>query len=212
VAQQTLVPTEFKYPEDSIGAGKRFVFSNSRNRQYLYVDLKWVYHDKKNLKCLCRYNANFKLDSVLELNGQLYEIYYQLSVLNPKMIRGTRTYFSVSSNSIRVFEEKSSVIFKNDTMSMEMSSKSRYLKDTSILWNGNFIPCIIIKTTGLFKDKSKTNPKLRGIQRTTLYSYYAKGVGRIKYTISSTYNRKPEKPLIYELQSIGNIEVERVSN
>jgi hypothetical protein len=91
---------------------------------------------------------------------------------------------------------------------MKMSSRSTYLKDTLMLWNGNYVPCIVIKTIGTFKDKSGTNHIIRGTQRTLLYGYYAKEIGRIKYSTTSTYNNEPEKNSTWELISIQNLEPE----
>jgi hypothetical protein len=210
--QGNFIPKEFLYPEDSIGEGKTFVFYDSLHNRYTYADVTWIYSNNKKMKSLLRYSYNFKLDSVLEFEGRIFEMYYQLSVYSPKMYKADHFRYTIFNNKSKIGKLKSSVIFRSDTMSMKMFSKTAFLKDTSILWNGSYVPCLVTRTEGKFKDASGKYHTIKGTQKTTLYNYYAKGIGRIKYTLISTYNKQQYQNSTWELISIDKLNKEKASN
>ena len=74
-----------------------------------------------------------------------------------------------------------------------------------MFWNGNYITCIVTKTIGKFKDASEQYAAINGTQHVTSYSYFAKGIGRIRYSSVSTYSKEKPKSSTWELIAIENL-------
>ena len=73
------------------------------------------------MKSLLRYSSNFKLDSALEYDGYVVEIYYQLSVLSPAMYKASHIKNRRINNKF-----KSSINFNSDSISMKVFSNRQF--------------------------------------------------------------------------------------
>ena len=182
----TLIPKDYDYPEDSISNGKTFIYEDVNTGEQTYSD--WFFKNKGKKKYLIStLSSNGKTyDSSIYLNDQMIET-YSSPYTNGRLIKCEIVEDTIIKNKTGPAESRTTTILKSDSGSVISSIISRRWKDTIIMWRKRSIPCIIIRQQckDEFRDiRDSTTEILRYYQN----GYYGKNVGLIKYGV--LFNRK----------------------
>jgi hypothetical protein len=199
------IPKAFEYPDHSIGEGKTFIYYDSVHNKNNYFELRTFIKGGDTVCSNLQYNDTAKVDSQIINHGKLIEIYHQLSTLNSRMYKGEDIVDMTISDGTRLGKNKQSYTFRNDdTLTVKISSESQFFKDTSILWKGALLPCLVVQTNGNIELRSK---KFAGLNRSStvlVYSYYALKIGEIKYTVAFRDRNNNDYCFQWNLTSIAN--------
>jgi hypothetical protein len=201
------IPKEYWYPDDSIGAGKTFVYRNGLSNQEYYVNLTLSNIDGRKFKSFLSYNSKFKIDSNVFHNGELVGTYYQLSTSAPQMYKGDIIENKIINNDNKLGKQITCRICQTNELTQRVSSESTYLKDTTVIWEENYLPCIVLLQHKKLEVKSSIYQSY--IRNFDYCDYFAKGLGLIKYTVAFKDNKGIEQNAIYNLTSIHDISKNR---
>jgi hypothetical protein len=197
------IPKEFEYPDDSIADGKTFVYRDSINNKYKYEDLRLLNNGSKKLRSILSYTNEYKTDSQIYFNGNLIESYNQLSTVEPKMYKG-EIIGDIIINKSGVKEKHDLQLYRNNVVSLKRYLIETYVKDTSILWMGNYLNCYMTKGEARL-ERSSSYASLNYDQKAVIYFFLAKQIGLIKYSIEYTDNKKEFHNIVWTLSAIENI-------
>jgi len=145
------------------------------------------------------YDASPIKDSGIEVNDKGVEHYL---IISGQKFKSVVTEDSLYNNGSRLGEKIQSEYFNiNPSLTISAVIHSSFLKDTTIKWQGETVPCIVIQfeTKLTLKNPNDTTKQQNEISN-TLY-HFGKNVGLIKY--SSERNGDFS---IWELQEIKKIE------
>lgn len=198
------IPIAFEYPDDSIGQGKTFIYHDSVHNQDTYEELRSIVRGSDTVQSYFRYNDTAVLDSQIINHGQLLEAYRALSSLYPRMYKGEDLVDATINDGTRLGTNKRSITYHNDTATVTYSSESQFIKDTSIVWRDQWLPCLVVQTNGKLEVRSKKYAALNYTSRVLLYGYYAKNIGVIKYILTFRDRKNNYYYLPWSLTSIEN--------
>jgi hypothetical protein len=196
------IPEAFEYPVDSIGEGKTFIFHDSVQNADTYVALNSFMRGGDTVQTFTRYNATTILDSQVFNRGQLVETYYPLSSLHPRLYKGEAIADEVTSDGTKPGVSEKSYTYRNDTVTVTLSSKTRFLKDTSVLWQGHELPCLVIQSNRIVDAQSKSYKGLNYTVKTQYVGYLAKNLGVIKYVLSFRDRQNNDHYMVWDLVAI----------
>jgi len=176
---RTFVPLEFEYPESVLAIPKTYVYKNLVTGSFRYKDLAY---EKKGTDVVINwkeYDGSALVDSCTSINDKTIDHYM---ILNGRAIKAIVAEDSVHVDGSRLGEKIQTIYFNLDpNISLFASSRSFFLKDTTINWQEKSVPCLVIQsfyrqqlTNSLFPDKPK---EVNGIA----YYYFGKNVGLLMY-------------------------------
>lgn len=198
------IPKAFEYPDDSIGEGKTFTFHDSVHNENTYLELRSFMIGNDTVQSHFRYNDTAVVDSELINHGQLMETYRALSSLYPRMYKGEDIVDVTINDGTKLGSNKMSTTYHNDTVTETISWESQFIKDTSIIWKGQLLPCLVVQSNGKLKVRSKKYAPLNFTSKGLLYDYYAKSIGVIKYVLTYKDRKNNYHYLSWNLTSIEN--------
>jgi hypothetical protein len=198
------IPKSFEYPDDSIGEGKTFTFHDSVHNKNTYREFRSFVKGNDTVQSCFRYNDTAVFDSAIMNHGQLIETYGQLSSLIPKMYKGEDLVDVTINDGTKLGRNKQSWTYHNDTMTVAITTESKFMKDTSIQWNGQLLPCLVIQSNGKIAVSSKLYTSLNHTTKAIYYGYYAKNTGLIKYILTLRERDNNVQYLQWNLTSIYN--------
>jgi hypothetical protein len=198
------MPKTFEYPDDSIGEGKTFTYHDSAHNQDTYIDLRSFMMGRDTLRSYLRYNAKSRIDSQIINHGQLIETFDQLSTRHPRLFKGEQVLDLTIDDGTKLGKNKKSWTYHNDNLTLAISSESQFVKDTSMLWQGRLLPCLVIHSDGKMDVRSKKYASLNYTSTVLYYGYYAKSIGLIKYILAFTDRKKVDHYQRWNLASIEN--------
>lgn len=195
---ETFIPKEYQYPEDSILNGKTFVYQKSGTSEKNYTDFKLKIIDNKKWLISVQYSADKTEDSVLTLNDKTKEI-YSFSFNDGKPLNGLVAQDTVINDGTKLGKRIKRTVFKTDDYTSDNTSQLEYLKDTIFTWKSRKIDCIVMKavsTTQLINNSDSSRQALSSFHNL----YFGKNIGLVKY--STDYK---EEHYMFELTEINDI-------
>jgi hypothetical protein len=198
------IPKAFEYPDDSIGQGKTFIYHDSVHNQDTYLELRSIVRGSDTVQSCFRYNDTAVLDSQIINHGKLIETYRALSSLYPRMYKGEDIVDVTTDDGTKLGRNKNSMTYHNDTVTETISWEGQFIKDTSIIWKGQLLPCLVIQSNGKLEVRSKKYAPLNFTSKGLLYGYYAKNIGLIKYVLTFKDRKNNDHYLPWNLTSIEN--------
>jgi hypothetical protein len=196
------IPKDFNYPDDSIGEGKTFIFHDSVHNQHTYLSLRSLMQGSDTVQSRVRYNAMSVIDSQIISHGQMIESYYQFSWYHPVLYKAQDLIDVTTSDGTKLGLNKTSCTYHNDTLLLTISSESQFLKDTSMVWSGQLVPCLVIVSNGKMEGRSKIIESLNFTSTVLYRGYYAKDLGVIKYTMGFKDRKNNDQYLVWDLVAI----------
>jgi hypothetical protein len=189
------VPLEYEYPPSLLATAKTYVYKNLKTGALRYKDVALERRGTDVVVHWKEYDNSPISDSCTEVNDKGFDHYM---LMNGMAIKAVVSEDSVYNDSSKLGERVQTFYFNLSTeISLLVSIRSSFLKDTSITWKGNALPCLVIQsnqiqrlTNSLFPDKPK---EVNGI----IYYYFAKGLGQFMYRSESEQDRST-----WELQEI----------
>jgi hypothetical protein len=198
------IPVDFEYPDDSIGEGKTFVYHDSVHNQNTFLQLRYIRKGSDTLLSYFHYTDTAKLDSQLLRHGQLVKTFRQLSTLNPRVYKGEDILDVIIDDGTKLGRKKTSWTYNNDTLKAVFTFESQFIKDTSILWKDQLLPCLVIQSNATLEMSSKLYSGLNRSSKGLIYYYYAKNIGVIRNTLASKDSKNIDHYWIWTLASIEN--------
>jgi hypothetical protein len=189
------VPLEYEYPPTLLSSPKTYVYKNLQTGAFRYKDVAFERSGKDVIVRWKEYDNSPIADSCTEINDKGFDHYM---IMNSTSIKAVVSEDSVYQDGSKLGERVQTFYFNLSTeISLLASVRSSFLKDTSIVWKGIALPCLVIQsnqiqrlTNSLFPDKPK---EANGI----IYYYFAKGLGPIRYRSESEQDRST-----WELQEV----------
>lgn len=198
------IPEAFEYPDDSIGQGKTFIYHDSLHNQDTYVELRSIVRERDTVQSYFRYNDTDVIDSQIVNHGKLMEAFRTISTLHHQLYKGEDIVDVTTDDGTKLGRHNESMTFHNDTVTATQSFESHFVKDTSILWSGRWLPCLVVQTNGKMEIRSKKYRLLNYTSRALLYAYYAKNIGVVKYVVTFKDRKNKDYYLPWTLTSIEN--------
>jgi hypothetical protein len=180
------IPKEYRYSEDRIGNGKLFVYRNSSNNQKENLSLKKITVNRQKYLVVKQFADGFTSDSLIIVNGKIIEEYLFFTNDDRQKVNKFKTTKDViirdgSKLGRNVIKRK----FQDNETYTQMDIEERFLKDTSLMWQGKKLKCIVITLN------SKIKIYKPGMNAQTFLSeggqlYYAEGIGLIMWSVAIT--------------------------
>jgi len=196
------IPKSFEYPDDSIGGGKTFIYHDSVHNKDTYVALRSFVRGGDTVLSYVRYNDKSVIDSQIVSHGIKIESYYQFSWYHPFLYKAEDLIDVTTIDGAKLSKNKTSATYHNDTLALTISSQSQFLKDTSMLWTGQMVPCLVTVSTEKMKGRSKIIGSLNFTSTGVLLGYYAKGLGVIKYILTFRDRKNDYQYQVWNLTTI----------
>lgn len=179
--KKSFIPKEYDYPDDSLLIGKTFVYQDIQTGEKTYTYYRIQYNSKDKWLLSVQYTNNKVYDSTFYLNDKMIET-YSSPYANGALLKCEIIQDTVIQNGTKFGQSLTTTILRKDSSSVISTSVSEYLKDTTIAWRNQLIPCFV--TTQWCKDEYKnSNDSTTDILLYSQNGYYAKGIGLIKYTV-----------------------------
>jgi len=179
--KKSFIPKEYEYPDDSLLKGKTFVYQDIQTGYKTYTYYRVQYNLKDKWLLSVQYTNKKVYDSTFYLNDKMIET-YSSPYANGNLLKCEIIQDTLLQNGTKFGESLTTTILKEDSNSVMSSSVSEYLKDTTIAWRNQIIPCFV--TTQRCKDEYKNSKdSTTHILLYTQNGYYGKGVGLIKYIV-----------------------------
>src|SRR6185369_2850491 len=195
---KSFVPLDYEYPPAILHSPKTFVFKNAVTSELSFKDISLVQKPDSVIVIWKEYGGAPLIDSCVEVNDKGKEHYL---IINGNMTKAIIIEDSLYDNGSKLGEKKQSLYFNiNSSLTFSAAIRSSFLKDTSIIWKGEPVPCLVIRSDSklIFSNPQNAAQQREDIFK-TLY-YFGKNVGLIKY--SSERNGKFD---LWELQEIRNL-------
>ena len=171
------IPKEYEYPEDSLLNKKTFTYEDISIGKIIYCD--YVLKNKNLIET--HYSNSKTYDSTIYCNGKTIETYS--SPFDEKvLIKCNIIQDTIIKNETKFGKRVRTTFLTEDSSSVLSSVISEYLNDTSLTWNNQTIPCVVVRQH--CKDEYRDGKD--SMTDILLYSqtgYYGKHIGLIKYTI-----------------------------
>lgn len=179
--KKSFIPKEFDYPDDSLLKGKTFIYQDIQTGEKTYTYYRIQYNLQNKWFLSVQYTNDKVYDSTFYLNDKMVETYsspYQ----NGSLIKCEIIQDTLLQNGTKFGQSSITTVLKQDSSSVISLLVSEYLKDTTITWHSQVIPCVV--TTQSCKDEYRNSKD--STTDILLYSqkgYYGKGIGLIRYTV-----------------------------
>lgn len=181
------IPLDYEYPGSLLSTPKTYVYKNSKTGALRYKDISFQQNGNDVVVHWKEYDNSPIGDSATEVNDKTYDHYM---LMNSAAIKAVVGEDSVYNDGSRLGERVQTFYFNlSDEISLFGSNRSSFSKDTSIIWEGKPIPCLVTQsfqaqrlTNSLFPDKPK---ELNGL----IYYYFGKNVGLLMYRSESVEDR-----------------------
>jgi hypothetical protein len=189
------VPLEYEYPQSALSSPKTYIYKDLATGALRYKDIALERNGNDLVVHWKEYDDSPVADSCTEINDKGFDHYM---LMNSTAVKAVVSEDSVYQNGTKLGEKVQTFYFNlSDQITLFTSTRSSFLKDTSITWKGIPVPCLVVQsnrlqrlTNSLFPDKPK---EANGI----IYFYFAKDVGLIMYRSESQQDHS-----VWQLQEI----------
>jgi hypothetical protein len=192
------VPLEYEYPASVLKTPKTYVYKNASTSEFQYRDIRRT--DKNGVVTITWkiYDASQVVDSCTEVNDKAVE---HLLIANGRTFQGENLKDSLVEDGSRLGEKIQAVSFTiNPSMVFSANIRSRFLKDTSIIWQGKTLPCLVIESmTKETIDNPQDSSQRKEDQSRALY-YFGKGIGLVRYS-----SARKETVSVWELHEVKEL-------
>jgi len=178
---KSFIPLNYEYPEDILKTPKTYVYYKSGGNTQKFKDIKVTKKPGQIIAELKTYNLESVDDSLLEINDKTVELYI---FINGERMNGTVTEDSVHHDSSRLGEKVQSAFFKiNSLFVLSLTIRTNFLKDTAIIWKGNPVKCIVVRTNMTEVLSKKDDSTYTKNEDAKLLSYFGQGVGLLRFSV-----------------------------
>jgi len=215
------IPKEFEFPDDSIGNGKTFFYKNeaylneddwnTENASTMYVEnmytfknLQLINIDGEKYRQVKEYDHSLTsiTDSIIILDGKALAVFNFFMSGDGKAIAGEKIQDTVIEDENKLGKHLVKRIYHGEKLTHIVSSEEKFLKDTIITWKKNKLPCLVTRTTGLVKVQTNADTSFNYTFKVFSNTYYAKGIGEIKYSIDFIDHTGKDNYAMWDLISI----------
>jgi hypothetical protein len=173
------VPLQFEYPESVLTAPKTYVYKNMTTGAFRYRDVSLERNAGNVIVHWKEYDESPLIDSCTEINDKGLDHYF---IVKGESIKAEVTEDSVHQDGSRLGEKVQTLYFNlNPAISFFVSIHSRFLKDTSLVWQGRTVPCLVIQSYDLQKISNSQMPAQDKEMSGIVYYYFGKDVGLLLY-------------------------------
>jgi len=199
------IPKEFRYPDSKIGAGKIFIYEDSITKQRRFENLRILNSNGKQFKTTKSYDSISISDSIKSFNGRVVERYNFFLNKGGSPIKAEDLEDTVINNGHRLGSHLSQIRYETDALIYTASSKEEFLKDTTITWQGNQLPSLVLFGNSKVEIKAKADTSVSQVLEVHLKFYYAKYLGLIQYSIQFTDHTGKENHGLWKLKRIDDM-------
>lgn len=180
---ETFIPKEYQFPEDSLVKGKTFIYEEAGTNEKSLTDMKMDIIGDKRYLISRQYSSDNLFDSVITVEDKIKEI-YSFSFDDGKPLKGLMAQDTIVKNGSKLGVRTKRTIFKANDYTSDNISKLEYLKDTVFTWQNKKVGCIVMRATSTTQLIS--NADSSASQELTSYHnlYFGKNIGLLKYTTS----------------------------
>lgn len=183
-SRKPFVPLDYEYPATILSSPKTFVYKNLSTSALTYKDI--IRKDKDGAVIINwkDYDSSNIADSSTEINDKNVGHYM---IINGQYYRGIVNEDSTYQNGSQLGEKVQSESFTIGTsLVVTANIRSRFLKDTTINWNGKTLPTIVIQSEAkLVYQNTQDHSEQQSITET--FYYFAKNVGLIRYSTKNEH-------------------------
>lgn len=179
-ARKPFVPLDYEYPATILSSPKTFVYKNLSTSALTYKDI--IRKDKDGAVIINwkDYDSSNIADSSTEINDENVGHYM---IINGQYYRGIVNEDSTYQNGSQLGEKIQSESFTIGTsLVVTANIRSRFLKDTTINWNGKTLPTIVIQSKAKLVYQNTQDQSSEQQSITETFYYFAKNVGLIRYS------------------------------
>lgn len=182
----SFIPKEFDYSDDKIGSGKTFVYKNALTGQESFKDIKIIHQKDKSYRTVKSYDSHSVSDSAIISNGQTIELHNFFMSADDKIIKGEKLQDTIISGNEKLGTHFTKWIYQTPQLLYTTSSEEKFIKDTSISWQGHQLACLVTQARGNVSLQQINDASAN--HQTVIISrlYFAEGIGLIKYSIEFT--------------------------
>jgi hypothetical protein len=198
------IPKEFEYPDDTIGAGKTFIYEDSLTKRQHYENLQILDSNGKKLKITKSYDSSSVSDSVRYLDDKLVEHYNFFLNKGGNPIKAENLQDTVTNNEHRLGVHSSQIRYRTDALIYTATTKEEFLKDTTITWQGKQLPSLVTSGNSRVEIKVKADTTVSEVMEVHLRFYYARNVGLIRYSIQFTDHTGKDSYGLWKLEKIDD--------
>lgn len=187
------LPKEYSYPIEQIGNGKTLVYRKvGATNQTSFKDLQLITEPGGQFLLSKQYSADAKFDSSkTTIDNKLIETFTFLlsdTTDNKQLpIKGEIKEDKVIDNGTKFGQSVYKIVYTGNENVVTISSVEEYLKDTILTWQDEQLDCIVTSMKSKIEFSNTTNPFAKQEIEYKGDSYFAKGIGLIRYT-SQTKN------------------------
>ena len=188
---RTIVPTDFLYPMQQIGKGKKFIYRKNNSSELSLNLLRSVKEGDKTFRTVVNFEGDIQVDSSKYAeNGELVEIYAFYMSGDQSKTKARIEQDTIITNANKEKERKTRLVYDTDFNTYFVNSEMVNTKDTSILWRGKPVDCKVITniTETLMVPKTGADSSRRYRYNSFGSTYYGKGIGIMRYTLQSKDN------------------------
>ena len=198
------IPQEFQYPDAKIGNGKIFVYEDSLTKKLALKSIKLINVNGNNYRVYKQYDSTATTDSTIIFNGKTFEDYN--FIINGKAAKADIIQDTIINNGIKLGEHIYKCIYNTPPTFTSLNIEEKFLKDTSIYWQGKPVKCLLTYESIRLEIHSISDTSEKQGLSATLTNYYAKGYGIIKYSLHMIDHTGKAFYSSGNLESIKNIE------
>lgn len=182
---KSFIPVEYHYPFNKIGKGKTKVYQNTESAGQLFSNVKTKKISGKSYLFTTQYVSGSKIDSSVFVNDNLVDNY---TFADGKIIKNEVEEDVIIGNGRKLGQHKVNIIYNTASSIVSSEIEEEYLKDTSLYWQGTPADCLVIKATVSQVSPGNNNFLSGQKHKTNLTSYYAKGLGLIRFQRNDGFN------------------------
>ena len=177
-------PSEYRFPDSSIGNGKTFIYRNLKDTNNLrFDDFKIITEGKRDYMLVRQYSRKSTIDSAkYALDGQLIESYIFMPDTPVYKLKGVIIKNEIIDDGSRLGKGISIIEFKAyEHNVITIRGEEYFLKDTVINWKGHMLDCIKTRQTIWIKWENNRDSTTENTEKVS-EGYFAKGIGLIRYS------------------------------
>ena len=189
--ERTLVSADYLYPQQQIGNGKKFIYRKNNSSELSLSLLRGVQEQNQAFRTVVNFEGDIQVDSSkYTSNGELVELYAFYMSGDQSKTKAHIDMDTILTDENKAKERRTRLIYDTDFNTYYVNSTMINAKDTSILWKGKPLNCIVInnKTETLMIPKSGVDSSRRYRYNSFGSTYYGKGIGIMRYTLQSKDN------------------------
>lgn len=200
------IPKEFDFSDDKIGYGKTFIYKNFNTNQETFKDLKIINKNGKSYRTVKSYDSRSVSDSAIIYNGHTIELHNFFMSGDGKITKGEKLQDTVVSGNGKLGAHLTKWTYRTSQLIYTTSSEEKFIKDTSISWQGNQLKCIVTQANGNISLQTINDVSANNQTAVVSRLYFAEGIGLIKFSIVFTNHNGKYSNNNWELITIKEVQ------